>query len=88
VTSRERVHANLTDIVMPEMGSGVREGTVVKWLKAKGDRVTKGDFVVEIMVEKVSAELEAPSSGVIDSIAHAEGETVPVGAVLASILEG
>ena len=78
----------MADIVMPEMGSSVQEGTVVKWFKAQGDRVTKGETVVEIMVEKVSAELEAPSNGVIESVAHAEGETVAVGAVLASIREG
>lgn len=77
----------MADIIMPEMGSGVKEGTVVKWLKAQGDHVLKGEAVVEIMVEKVSAELESPADGVVDKIVHAEGETVGVGQVLALIRE-
>ncbi len=72
---------------MPAMGSGVEEGTIVKWFKSEGDRVVKGDPIVEVMVEKVSAELESPINGILEKIFYPENTTAAVGADLASIAE-
>jgi pyruvate/2-oxoglutarate dehydrogenase complex dihydrolipoamide acyltransferase (E2) component len=61
------------------------EGTVTRWLKRAGERVARGEGLVEIETDKVNSELESPSDGVLAEILVAEGTTVPVGAVLARI---
>ncbi len=72
-------------VVMPQMGDSVTEGTVLEWHKHEGDEVTPDETIVEISTDKVDAEVPAPTAGTITKILAAEGETVPVGAVLAEI---
>jgi len=74
-----------TEVVMPQMGESIAEGTVSKWLKKVGDKVEKDEPILEISTDKVDAEVPAPASGVILEIKVKEGETVPVGTVVAVI---
>ncbi len=64
---------------------GIDEGTVTRWLKRVGDRVEKGEPLVEIETAKATQEVEAPASGVLAEILLAEGETAPVNSALAMI---
>jgi pyruvate dehydrogenase E2 component (dihydrolipoamide acetyltransferase) len=73
------------EVVMPQMGESITEGTVSKWLKAVGDRVEKDEPVLEISTDKVDAEVPSPGAGVLLEIRHQEGETVEVGTVVAVI---
>lgn len=72
-------------ILMPEMGEGVSEGTIVKILKAVGESVARDEPVLEIETDKVTVEVTAESDGVISAIPVKEGQTVPVGTVLVII---
>ncbi len=74
------------NIILPQWGMGMNEGEVVKWLKAVGDPVVKGEPLVEIESTKVSAEVEATSDGTLGRIIVNEGKTVPVGTVLGLLL--
>ena len=67
-----------TEILMPELGESVHEGTVSRWLKNVGDQVKEDEAVVEIMTDKVNTELQAPASGVLVKILIPEGENVKV----------
>jgi pyruvate dehydrogenase E2 component (dihydrolipoamide acetyltransferase) len=67
-----------TEILMPELGESVHEGTVSRWLKKVGDTVKEDEPVVEIMTDKVNTELQAPAAGVLVSILIPEGENVKV----------
>ncbi|MEP7211681.1 MAG: 2-oxoglutarate dehydrogenase, E2 component, dihydrolipoamide succinyltransferase [Acidobacteriota bacterium] len=73
------------EVVMPQMGESITEGTVSKWLKGVGDKIGKDEPVLEISTDKVDAEVPSPGEGVILEIRHQEGETVEVGTVLAVI---
>lgn len=73
------------DVLMPQLGETVMEGTVAAWHRKAGDAVEKGDVLVDIETDKVATEIEAPASGVIASVNVGEGETVEVGTVLAVI---
>ena len=75
------------NILLPQWGMGMNEGQVVKWLKAVGDPVVKGEPLVEIESTKVSAEVEATADGTLGRIIVEEGKTVPVGTVLGLLLE-
>ncbi len=75
-----------SEVKLPRLGQGMESGTVVRWLKAEGDPVTKGDLLYELDTEKVTQEVEAEASGTLLKIAVAEGE-VPVGTTLAFIGE-
>ena len=75
-----------TDVIMPALGMAQETGTLVRWLKAEGSQVTKGEPLAEIMTDKAMVELEAPASGVLTGITAAEGEDVPVGSVIAHLL--
>ena len=75
-----------TEIKLPRLGQGMESGTIIKWLKAEGDRVEKGDPLYELDTDKVTQEVEADASGVLLKIAVAEGE-VPVGRTIAVIGE-
>src|SRR5687767_4728018 len=75
----------MTDLIMPAYGISGAGGTVSKWLKRTGERVEKGEFVVEIETEKAAAELEAPCSGYLLTIVAAEGAQVESGQTLALI---
>ncbi len=73
------------DVVIPETGSSIAEGTVVRWLKSVGDPVRKGEPLVEVLVEKVTTELEAPADGVLAEVLVQEDVAVPVSTVIARI---
>ncbi len=77
--------ANSTEIVMPQMGESITEGTVSKWLKAVGDTIEKDEPLLEISTDKVDAEVPSPAAGTLLSINVQEGETVEVGSVLAYV---
>ncbi|MDQ7030741.1 MAG: biotin/lipoyl-containing protein [Ardenticatenia bacterium] len=72
---------------MPQLGESVHEGTIGKWLKQPGDRVEKYEPLLEVISDKVDTEVTATESGVLLSIEVPEGQTVPVGTVLAWIGE-
>ena len=73
------------EVVMPQMGESITEGTVSKWLKAVGDKIEKDEAILEISTDKVDAEVPSPAAGTLLEIRHQEGETVEVGTVLAMI---
>ena len=73
------------EVVMPQMGESITEGTVSKWLKAVGDKIDKDEPILEISTDKVDAEVPSPGEGILLEIRHQEGETVEVGAVVAVI---
>ncbi|HLV88711.1 MAG TPA: 2-oxoglutarate dehydrogenase, E2 component, dihydrolipoamide succinyltransferase [Candidatus Sulfotelmatobacter sp.] len=74
-----------TDIVMPQMGESIVEGTITKWLKKPGDKVQRDEPLFEISTDKVDAEIPAPASGVLQEIKVAEGTTVGVNTVVGTI---
>ena len=76
-----------TKLVLPKWGMGLTEGTVLQWLKAEGDSITKGEPIVEIETAKATQEVEAPVSGVLTKILLAEGETSDVNTEIAEIEE-
>ena len=76
-----------TEILMPQMGESVAEGTIVRWLKRVGDTVDKDEPLFEISTDKVDAEIPAPGPGVLLEIRVQEGETVPVHSIVAVIEE-
>src|SRR5436305_692838 len=73
------------DVVMPQMGESIAEGTVVKWLKKPGDKVERDEPLLEISTDKVDAEIPSPSSGTLTEIIAQEGQTVGVNTVVARI---
>jgi pyruvate dehydrogenase E2 component (dihydrolipoamide acetyltransferase) len=73
------------DVVMPQMGESIFEGTITKWLKKPGDRIERDEPLFEISTDKVDAEIPAPSAGVLKEIKVAEGQTVPIQTVVAVI---
>ena len=73
------------NVLMPQLGETVSEGTIAAWHKKPGDAVEKGEMLVDIETDKVATEIEAPATGVLSSIAVAEGNTVDVGTILAVI---
>ena len=74
-----------TDVVMPQMGESIAEGTIVRWIKKVGDTIDKDEPLFEISTDKVDAEIPAPGTGVLLEIRVKEGETVPVNSVVAVI---
>ena len=74
-----------TDVIMPQMGESIFEGTITKWLKKPGDKVQRDEPLFEISTDKVDAEIPAPASGVLQDIKAAEGATVQVNAVVGTI---
>ena len=74
-----------TNVVMPQMGESVAEGTIIKWLKRPGDRVERDEPLFEITTDKVDAEIPSPAAGVLAKILAAENETVAVNTVVAII---
>jgi pyruvate dehydrogenase E2 component (dihydrolipoamide acetyltransferase) len=73
------------NVLMPQLGETVSEGTVAVWHKKEGDAVAKGDMLIDVETDKVATEITAPESGVLTSINVPEGETVDVGTILAVI---
>ena len=74
-----------TPVTMPQMGESITEGTIVRWIKKPGDAVDRDEPLFEISTDKVDAEIPSPAAGVLVEITVKEGETVPVGSVVASI---
>jgi pyruvate dehydrogenase E2 component (dihydrolipoamide acetyltransferase) len=74
-----------TDIIMPQMGESIVEGTITKWLKKPGDKVQRDEPLFEISTDKVDAEIPAPASGVLQEIKVTEGTTVNVNTVVGTI---
>jgi pyruvate dehydrogenase E2 component (dihydrolipoamide acetyltransferase) len=75
----------MSDVLMPQMGESITEGTIVRWMKGVGDTVDKDEPLFEISTDKVDAEIPSPDAGVIIDIRVREGETVPVHTVVATI---
>src|SRR6266550_1793626 len=76
-----------TNVVMPQMGESIAEGTIVRWIKKVGDNVDRDEPLFEISTDKVDAEIPSPGAGVLAEIRVKEGETVPVNSVVAVIGE-
>jgi len=76
-----------TEVVMPQMGESIAEGTITKWLKQVGDRVERDEPLFEISTDKVDAEIPSPAAGTLTDIKFKEGETVEVNTVVA-VLDG
>jgi pyruvate dehydrogenase E2 component (dihydrolipoamide acetyltransferase) len=77
-----------TDVVMPQMGESIFEGTITKWLKKPGDKIQRDEPLFEISTDKVDAEIPAPASGVLQEIKVSEGNTVQVNTVVGIIGDG
>ena len=77
-----------TDVVMPQMGESIFEGTITKWLKKPGDRVEKDEPLFEISTDKVDAEIPSPAAGVLIEIKAPEGATIQINEVVARIGAG
>jgi pyruvate dehydrogenase E2 component (dihydrolipoyllysine-residue acetyltransferase) len=75
----------MTNVVMPQMGESIAEGTIVRWIKKVGDTIDRDEPLFEISTDKVDAEIPSPASGVLTEIKVKEGETVPVNSVVATI---
>ncbi len=73
------------DVIMPQMGESIAEGTIVKWHKKVGDRVQKDETLLEISTDKVDSEIPSPASGILQSIVVPEQKTVPVQTVIATL---
>ena len=73
------------EVLLPQWGMGMSEGTVVEWKKNIGDHVVEGDLIAEIEAEKATQELEAPATGVLTEIVVGVGKETPVRTVLAYI---
>lgn len=73
------------NVIMPQMGESVAEGTITKWLVHEGDRVEKEQPIVEISTDKIDTEVPSPITGVLKKILYPEGKTIPVQTVIAQI---
>jgi pyruvate dehydrogenase E2 component (dihydrolipoamide acetyltransferase) len=85
VIRSEEIAVALVDIIMPQMGESIAEGTLSKWLKKVGDEVKRDEPIFEISTDKVDAEIPSPNAGVIAEIMVKEGETVAVQTVVARL---
>ncbi len=77
----------MPEVIMPKMGDGMEEGILLSWLKKDGEQVAEGDVIAEIQTDKSAVEIEAEGSGMLRTQVP-EGQTVPVGAVIATIGDG
>ena len=78
----------VVDVVMPQMGVSVSEGTVSQWLKQVGDSIERDETILEISTDKVDTEVPSPADGIVTAIFVEEGDTVDVGVKLAEITVG
>ncbi len=78
----------MTDVVMPQMGESIVEGTLTKWLKKPGQRVERDEPLFEISTDKVDTEIPSPAAGVVSEVLVEEGKTVGINTVVARIEEG
>src|SRR5271169_2733500 len=79
---------HMTDVVMPQMGESIVEGTLTKWLKKAGDHVERDEPLFEISTDKVDTEIPSPSAGTLSEVLVEEGKTVGISTVVARIDEG
>ena len=77
----------MTEVIMPKMGDGMEEGTLLEWLRKDGDSVKSGEIIGTIQTDKATLELEAPGTGVLRGLLIKGGETVPVGKPIAVLLK-
>jgi|CXWL01.1.fsa_nt_gi pyruvate dehydrogenase E2 component (dihydrolipoamide acetyltransferase) len=77
----------MTEVIMPKMGDGMEEGTLLEWLKKEGEKVKSGEAIAMIQTDKASLEMEAPTSGILAGILTQVGDSVPVGMPVAAILK-
>src|SRR5579884_1673874 len=75
------------NLTMPKLGMTMTEGTVLQWLYKEGDFVEKDEALLEVMTDKVNIEVEAPFSGYLTKIQAQEGDVLPVGAPLATLVD-
>jgi pyruvate/2-oxoglutarate dehydrogenase complex dihydrolipoamide acyltransferase (E2) component len=75
------------EVLLPQWGMGMQEGTIVRWLKAQGDVIEEGEPLCEVETAKATDDLAAPGTGVLERIYVEEGTTVPVGELLAMIAD-
>src|SRR5579863_7292594 len=78
----------MTDVVMPQMGESIVEGTLTKWLKKKGDAVERDEPLFEISTDKVDTEIPSPAAGTLSEVLVEEGKTVGINTVVARISDG
>src|SRR5438445_10949035 len=71
------------ELKMPKLGESVTEGTIGKWLKQPGEKVSKYDLLVEVQTDKVNTEIPSPVEGTLKEVKVQEGQTVPIGTLLA-----
>src|SRR6266498_3495719 len=76
-----------TEVVMPQMGESIAEGTITKWLKKIGEHVERDEPLFEISTDKVDAEIPSPAAGTLSEVRFKEGDTVEVNSVVA-VLDG
>ncbi len=77
----------MTEVIMPKMGDGMEEGTLLEWLKKDGEKVRSGEIIGTIQTDKATLELESPGSGALTGFLIKPGETVPVGVPIALLLK-
>ena len=75
----------MTDVIMPQMGESIAEGTITKWMKNVGDKVERDEPLFEISTDKVDAEIPSPAAGVLQEIRVEAGATVPINTVVGVI---
>ena len=73
------------DVIMPQMGESIAEGTISRWMKKVGDPIKRDEPIFEISTDKVDAEIPAPTAGVLAEILVQEGQTVAVQAIVATV---
>src|SRR5215475_104602 len=78
----------MTDVVMPQMGESIVEGTLTKWLKKPGEHVERDEPLFEISTDKVDTEIPSPSAGTLSEVLVEEGKTVQINTVVARIADG
>lgn len=74
------------EVIMPALGMAQETGTILRWLKAAGDTVARGEPLMEIQTDKATVEVESPADGLLADVRTGEGEEVPVGHVVALVL--
>src|SRR5215471_20646522 len=78
----------MTDVVMPQMGESIVEGTLTRWLKKPGERVERDEPLFEISTDKVDTEIPSPTAGTLSEVLVEEGKTVAINTVVARISDG
>src|SRR5947209_5744110 len=84
----QKGRTDMSDVVMPQMGESIVEGTLTKWLKKSGDRVERDEPLFEISTDKVDTEIPSPAAGTLSEILVQEGQTVGINTVVARLDEG